>query len=68
MHFEEVATVAALPEPVNGPTAAAHIMRWPAAMHDRRRIPCDRHCATRRDGRPDALVNGTSFPSDGHES
>lgn len=41
MVFEKVATVASLPEPVNGPTAAAHIMRWPAAMHDRRRIACD---------------------------
>jgi len=50
---------AALPSMRKGPMTTLHIMRWSAAMENWHRIHYDHPFATRVDGLPDVLVNGS---------
>jgi acyl dehydratase len=59
MFFEDIKVGQALPEIKKGPMSTAHIMRWSAAMENWHRIHYDHEYATKHDGLPDVLVNGS---------
>lgn len=57
--FDEVHVGQELPILEKGPLGPVHLMRWSAAMENWHRIHYDHGFATRRDGLPDLLVNGS---------
>lgn len=59
MVFEDVVEGADIPQIVKGPMSVGHIMRWSAAMENWHRIHFDWRYATKHDGLPDVLVNGS---------
>lgn len=59
MYFEDLAVGDQIPSISKGPMSTAHIMRWSAAMENWHRIHYDKEYATKHDGLPDVLVNGS---------
>jgi hydroxyacyl-ACP dehydratase HTD2-like protein with hotdog domain len=58
-HFESVSVGDELTELTRGPMSEAHLMRWSAAIENWHRIHYDEPFATKHDGLPCLLVNGT---------
>jgi acyl dehydratase len=58
-HFESVSVGDALTELTRGPMSEAHLMRWSAAIENWHRIHYDEPFATKHDGLPCLLVNGS---------
>lgn len=58
-YFEDVEAGADIPSIAKGPMTTMHLMRWSSAIENWHRIHYDQPFASKHDGLPDVLVNGS---------